>query len=241
MTTFAKYFFNRFSRSNYTPVKSVFTQPKFLLPLSNIHSFAIKSYFAVIPFIVRLFVRCSPFYIFGKISETIVNPFNCVFRRRPGTNCLVKLGKRVDPSITDFNTSPTIVLKVLILGISAAIFYVLPNKIFSGFTFSMSKMAKFGSFSLNASTTCCMLITQTFSAGYFSVSTSAFTNPLHTSIWRIFHTINDSESSESLSCKVDECRHNVTSWLRVVVEKVCWKAVNQSPLFGSYPIQHGVY
>jgi hypothetical protein len=35
--------------------------------------------------------------------------------------------------------------------------------------------------------------------------------------------------------------HGVTSWLKVVVEKVCWKAVNQLPLFGSYPIQHEVY
>jgi len=64
------------------------------------------------------------------------------------------------------------------------------------------------------------------------LSARASALPSRNAFSKVWGTFNDRESSERLVSQINES-HDVTSWLKVVVEKMCWQAGNQYPLFRS--------
>jgi hypothetical protein len=65
-----------------------------------------------------------------------------------------------------------------------------------------------------------------------STPTGTLAFPSCTTACVICYLFNYGKISEYLSCKIHKCRHALTSWLKVLVDGLCWKADNQIPPFG---------
>lgn len=238
---FVKCFFNRPIHQNNSRIKSCSFYPKFLSPLRNIHRFSIKSYLMVASSIVILFFASGPFNISWYIAKIIINSFNSMLRSWSIPDIIIKFIKRFSPFFIYCYSTSTIIFKTLIIWICASFYHVIPSLIFRRMTFIMGKFKMRYVFISGASATFAFSVTQILTACYSYIATITLTFPMSTSAIVFRNIIHCGEFSEFLSCKIDKFCHDITSWLKVVVEKVCWKAVNQFPLFGSYPIQHVTY
>lgn len=229
------------SQKEDTTAKSFFAHPPFLRPLCKSKGFPAKCYDTVSPFIVLLFFLGAPAYISRFIIPIIINTLNSMFRCRFWTDMFIKQRKRCDPRRKYFYSSAAVINKMVVFWVIAALSQIFPCVIFLRPAFIMGEVDEPNHLGVDTATTLSMLRPKMSPVAYadFSASTVAF--PAGKPLFAISDTASNGKMPESFPGKILQCRHDVTSWLRVVVEKVCWKAVNQSPLFGSYPIQHGVY
>lgn len=215
--------------------------PKGIRPLCQSHCLAVKCYGAVAPLVAILFFPGRPFNISGKVPKVVVNAINRVFRRRSGADMFIKCGERFKPFIAYGYASSSVMMKPIIFRVSATVFHVQPRAVFRVVNPFEVNVVESIPFVTSASAALAKTFSQVASLTYRLVPAIAAAFPAGASAFVICDATNYCEPSKYLSGKINELRHDVTSWLKVVVEKVCWKAVNQFPLFGSYPIQHMAY
>jgi hypothetical protein len=234
-----KRFFNRPPQNINAMVKGTFVYPEFHCPLFHAHSAPGNGEFSGPTSIVELILPCCPFYIARSISTFIVNAFKGMFWGRSRTNMPIKLRERRNPSATYCYAPASIIMKTFMERVRASLDHAAPYCIFRRPPHTMNGIPL-----VMAPTTFSHTRTQGFPKNHSTISARTLTSPSRISLWIIFISVEYGELSKCLSGKINKvfrCCHGVTSWLKVVVEKVCWKAVNQFPLFGSYPIQHEVY
>ena len=225
---------------NYAPVKGALCHTKAGCPLCNGHGFPGVSDVVIAAYVFQLLFLRRPSYIARKISKVIVDSINSMLGGWFWANMFVKGGERRHPFRGNSYSPATIVTKMCGFGIRATLDHVIPCSVFGRSTKAMSV----GRFNTKAPTALSVSVFQisALDNNCFSAFAKAF--PSSFPSLGVFLAANNSESSKCLARKINKvfrCGHGVTSWLKVVVERVCWKAVNQFPLFGSYPIQHEVY
>lgn len=237
---FTKNFFNR-PTSILTCGKRTSFQSKECRPLRNGHCFVSEGDVVISPRIVRLAPWRVPSYVSRTVRKIVVNTVNRMPRRGFWSNMREKSWKRCNPFSANGYASSSIIFITFAVRISASLYHARPSSIFRDIAFPMGKARE--SIRTEASTAFSVSPPKVGATTYNSVSADAAAFPSCASILAIGDTASNGKPHKCLSGEVDEVLgvHDVTSWLKVVVERVCWKAVNQFPLFGSYPIQHGTY
>lgn len=122
---------------------------KIFCPLRYCLRFVIKFKNYIISSIVALLFHSSPFAIFRNVISVIINAFNRVFRSWSFPHVFKEILKRIQPTLTNLNTSSPIICKRIIVGIKNSHFHRNPSMIFGGMFHSM----RFYSAKIIASTT----------------------------------------------------------------------------------------
>ena len=227
------------------PIKNIYAVKKCLFiyarkyrPLRKGEALFFPCYYMIIAFIVILFFYLAPFYISRQISKIIVNTVNCMFHRRSRANMLIKFAKRCNPFVVYPYSSPSIFSKRFVFRVKASLLYTLPDFIFRKFRFAMCEVANYCLFFAKASTTFNTTGTQIRSSDNSNISARALAFPACISVFvYVGSPVYNSKSVKGLTNKIVDFRHKVISWLKILVDDVCWQTVNQLPLFGSYPSQ----
>lgn len=143
-------FFNRPSRVNSITERSA-RQVISLCPLSDHKGFVIESDPMISSGIGHLLLSSSPFTICRLVAAVGIDALNRICRVGDA-HISKKVLKTFKPSITNFNTSPTVIREKSIIRVITSLFYTKPSIVNFGTTHSVSRvgfvqfMRSFGSF-----------------------------------------------------------------------------------------------
>lgn len=96
-------------------------------PFGDVESFPIEGDVVVGSEIGRLFYPCSPIAILGRVSKVVVPSFNRVLMAWSSPHVGKEILKRVQPTVTDFNSSTPVVMVVSIFLSVASSFHLTPR------------------------------------------------------------------------------------------------------------------
>jgi hypothetical protein len=152
--------------------------------------------------IVCLFTNQSPFTILRRVALTVICAFERVIRRRSFAHISNKVLK-LQPSVTNRDTTSAITVKVLIAWVPAAVFHCEPYFIFWRLPFAVSIANSCGNLLLQTSATSCVTVAEFAGGNPTNGATVALTNPLR----RVFHSPSvpkNHQFAKTLASQVDK-------------------------------------
>ena len=202
-------------------------------PLGESPGFSVECLKMVTSAVIGLFSRRSPFYISRTISFVIIDSFNRMFVRRSIAKVFKEKFKGCHPFGAYFNPSAPVSMERRVFRISTSRFYTFPCFILNSMTHPMCFLYFACCFRMDATTRLCEIASEIARIYNGFVSAITLTIPSGVPILVVSGTCNNGESSKSLSGKIDQVRHEITSWLKVFwLRDDAGGAVNQLPLFG---------
>jgi hypothetical protein len=140
----------------------------------------------------------------------VVNSLNRKFRGRATTHIFEKIGEN-SPSFANLYASLSVVFKVWISWVVAALFYSLPTRIFDGFAarncFAMLREKFYESFFAETSTTSCHLSAQPICSDQNGISTRTFAKPNRITERIVWSTMGYRKTTEGLTSEINKARH----------------------------------
>jgi len=184
-------------------------------PFCEAERFAVKLKNAVSACVSSLALRCSPPAIIGYITSIIVNALNRKIVAGTFSHVREKVLKRISPSRTHLNTTPSIVSVSWVIGIMTSLLYSLPRAISSRAGISMLKLLGSHRLSAQTSTTVSLARSQIFLLDvlFNATVTSAEPRVLKSALpsGTLFEWTQNKQFAKSLVCEI----HNIFPQKRV--------------------------
>jgi hypothetical protein len=148
--------------------------------------------------VVDLFLLRPPLTISRLIRPVIIKAFNRKsIRAMP--HIFQEVLERVQPSIADVNSSPSVMNEMRLFGVITSLLHGFPDAISASSGLSMSKSHSGIPLRLQAPTRFSVSLHKLFSRNQSIVSTNTFTDPPYSSVFVIWSKPYDSQSTECLA------------------------------------------
>jgi len=201
----------------------------FFSPLSYVKRFAINGNHVVSSGIVSLLPPACPATVFRRIITIVINAINTGFVIRSFPHINIEVFKRVKPSITNFNTPPTISSVGLISRIIAALFKMHPALKFYRAGFAMNFTSRRCRFTFKAPARFSVTRTNVVTLNDFSIPAITQTQPSYFlktfGCKYIGSTRDNSKTVEFLTCQVYKLRSHF-NFLSEIAQKIgMWQTV----------------
>ena len=133
-------------------------------PLSKSFSNSINCYLAIVSFVVRLFVTGCPFAIARFVVTVVVDPFNRRAMRRALPHVVIKVSKRLNPSVADNDTSRAVIFIKFVVAVIAPVSHLRPRMPFWRMRHTVRSETFYRQLFFQASARLCMAVFQVVNA-----------------------------------------------------------------------------
>jgi len=151
--------------------------------------------------IVELLGICGPSHVSGFIIAVVVNAIECEIRMRTFTNIFKEMLKRLQPPVTDRNSSSAVIGKRWISRIGAALFQMVPAGIFRRVRRAVRASVRTSQLVAKASARSRHSLIQMAGVSLDRLATVTLAHPLAT-LWRSRSVRDGYQPSETFACHV---------------------------------------